>query len=367
MTQPTSSLTSQQSARSTRLSPRRIILILPCCIGDVVLATATLMALRRAYPQAHITWAVGGWSKGVVEHHPLLDAVLDTGKEALPVKSPSGFIRFVRQLRAGRFDLAVSLVRSPLMSAALLLSGIPNRAGLNSAGRGFGYTIKAPIDPNQPRHEADIYLDVPRALGLDVRECIANVPVNVDSLNTLKAKLASANVPSPYLIINPTGGRNPGMTMDSKRWPPESYAALADKLAPHLSAHMLLIGGPNDGEIVNAVASRLHTPYTRLDGQLSFGELAALASQSILYIGNDTGVTHLAAAAGAKTVMILGPSDPQRYAPFTPQSIALWKPTSIARQGVAAGQASGWDWARDGISVDEALEKTLGFVSPMQS
>ena len=349
------------------LSPHRIVLILPCCIGDVVLATATLMALRRAYPQAHITWAVGSWSKGVVEGHPLLDAVLDTGKEALPVKSVSGFIRFVRQLRRGNFDLAVSLVRSPLMSAALLLSGIPNRAGLDSAGRGFGYTVKAPIDPNKPRHEAEIYLDIPRALGLDVKNCIANVPVNADSRNSLQAKLTRPSITTPYIIINPTGGRNPGMTMDSKRWPPASFAALADKLSSLLKAHVVLIGGPADGEIVGEVASRLQAAHTRLDGQISFGELAALANQSLLYVGNDTGVTHLAAATGAKTVMILGPSDPQRYAPFTPDSLALWKPAAVDMRGVSGGQASGWDWARDGISVEEAMTKITAFVSKKQS
>lgn len=342
-------------------TPKRIVLILPCCIGDVVLATATLMALRRAYPQTHITWAVGSWSKGVIEHHPMLDAVLDTGTEALPVKSASGFIKFVRQLRAGHFDLAVSLVRSPLMSAALLLSGIPQRAGLDSAGRGFGYTVKAPIDPNQPRHEAEIYLDVPRALGLDVTGCIANVPVDTESLKRLQG-----NVTTPYVVINPTGGRNPGMTMDSKRWPPDSFAALADKLAPQLEAQVVLIGGPHDATIVSAVASSLHVPFTRLDGQLSFGETAALASQALLYIGNDTGVTHLAAAAGAKTVMILGPSDPQRYAPFTPDSLALWKPAAVSQRGVAGGQAADWDWARDGVSVDEVLQKVIPFIRRKQ-
>ena len=109
----------------------RIVLIRPCCIGDVVLATAALQALRRGYPDAHITWAVGGWSRQAVDYHPALDAVLDTGDAALPVQSLRGFWRFVRQIRAGDFDLCVSLVRSPLMSAAVWLSGIRTRAGLD--------------------------------------------------------------------------------------------------------------------------------------------------------------------------------------------------------------------------------------------
>src|SRR5690606_34219909 len=116
-------------------------LILPCCIGDVVLATAALCALRRAYPAARIVWAVGAWSKPAIEHHDLLDGVIDTGAAALPVKSPGGFARFVRQLRGGQFELAVSLVRSPLMSLAVLLAGIPTRAGIDSGGRGFGYNV----------------------------------------------------------------------------------------------------------------------------------------------------------------------------------------------------------------------------------
>ena len=158
-------------------APRRIVLILPCCIGDVVLGTAVLCALRRAYPDAHITWAVGSWSKAAISQHDALDAVLDVGPQALPVKSLKGFIDFVGKLRAGHFDLAVSLVRSPLMSAAVMLSGIPHRAGLDSDGRGFGYHIRASITPTARRHEADIYLDVARALGVDVSGCWANIPV----------------------------------------------------------------------------------------------------------------------------------------------------------------------------------------------
>ena len=89
-------------------------------------------------------------------------------------------------------------------------------------------------------------------------------------------------------------------------------------------------------------------------GDLTFAEIAALANESILYLGNDTGLTHLAAAAGAKTVMILGPSDPQRYAPYAPRALALWKPAAVLRGGVAAGSPADWDWSRDGIGVLEA-------------
>ncbi len=334
-------------------SPRRIVLILPCCIGDVVLATATLQALRRAYPQAQIAWAVGSWSKPAIEHHPLLDSVIDSGDQALPVKSISGMLNFVRQLRAGKFDLAVSLVRSPLMSLAVLLSGIPRRAGLDSAGRGFGYNIKARIDPNVPRHEADIYLDVARALGLDSTHCRANIPVTEADREAVRGKLHANGIEGAYLVINPAGGRNPGMVMDVKRWPAANFAELANRFG----LPVILIGGHGDEALVEAVKERLTMPATAFVGTLSFGEIAALAQGARLYIGNDTGLTHFAAAAGAKTVMILGPSDPQRYAPFADDALALWKPTAVQSAGVAAGAPTDWDWGRDGISVDEAEAK----------
>ena len=340
----------------------RIVLILPCCIGDVIMATATLKALRRGYPDAHITWAVGSWSKAVVENHKLLDAVLDTGPAALPVKSPLGFVRFVSQLRAGQFDLAVSLVRSPLMSLAVWMAGIPQRAGLDSAGRGFGYNIRTSINPNEIRHEAEIYLDVPRVLGLDTADCYTNVTVDESLWPDLSRKLADRGIEQQYMVINSTGGRNPGMVMDAKRWPPEHFAALADRLAAKLSAQVILLGGPNDGDIIRAVLAHMTTTAAALVGELSFAEIALLANRSQLYVGNDTGLTHLAAAAGAPTAAIFGPSDPKRYAPFAPNAITLWKPAQVQQAGVAAGTPANWDWSRDGIGVDEAEQQILTFL-----
>lgn len=331
-------------------SPSRILIYLPCCIGDVVLATAALAALRRAYPQAHIAWAVGGWSMGVIAAHPALDALHETGAAALPVRSIGGFADTVRLLRHARYDTLVSLVRSPLMSAAALLSGIPARAGIDSGGRGFGYTHRAIINPAQPRHEAQVYLDVVAALGVDTTDCYANVPVPAAE----RGIAARHGITSPYVVINPAGGRNPGMMMDVKRYPPAQLAALADRLAARMGARLVIMAGKDDAEIVAALRRHLRAPALEFVGTLSFGAIAALAAESALYIGNDTGLTHYAAAAGARTVMLLGPTDPARYAPFTPRSLALWRATALPAGGVAAGAPQAFDWARNGIGVDDA-------------
>lgn len=335
--------------------PARIILIQPCCIGDVVMATALLVALRRAYPRAQITWAVGHWSRPALDGHPLLDSLLETGDAALPVYHPGDFWRFVRNLRAGHYDLAVVPVRSPLMSLAVLLSGIPDRAGLDSAGRGFGYNLRAAIQPDERRHEADIYLDLARRLHLDTDDCYTTIPVQASAIARVQQHLTALAIQPPFIVIHPGGGSNPGMVMDSKRYPPENFAALADALHHEFHTTTILIGGPKDGVILDAVQAQMTTPVVALVGLLSFAEIGALAAQAQVYIGNDTGLTHLAAASGAKTVMVMGPSDPTRYAPFAPNALALWKPVKLNARGVSAGTPQNWDWSRDGIPVTEAL------------
>ena len=347
--------------RRSTATPRRVVLILPCCIGDVVLGTAVLSVLRRAYPAAHITWAVGSWSRDAIARHPDLNDTLNTGPAALPVKSLGGFWRFVRQLRGGNYDLAVSVIRSPLMSLAVSLSGIPLRAGIDSADRGFGYNVRAALDPSVERHEAEIYLDVARALGIDTEGCYANVPPQPDDLDSARAALASLGINGPFAIINPAGGSNPGMMLDAKRYPPHGLSVIARGLQES-GLRVVLTAGPKDAAIVEALQREMDSPLSALVGTLTLPQIGALASLSRVYIGNDTGLTHLAAASGTKTVMLMGPSSPKRYAPFTPNSLAVWKPVDVPVQGVVSGAPRGWDWERDGISPDDALSQILRFI-----
>jgi ADP-heptose:LPS heptosyltransferase len=104
-------------------------------------------------------------------------------------------------------------------------------------------------------------------------------------------------------------------------------------------------------------------PLPEFVGTLTLRQIGALAALARVYIGNDTGLTHLAAASGAKTVMLMGPSSPKRYAPFTPDSLALWKPVDVPVQGVVSGAPRDWDWTRDGISPDEAVTRILKFLT----
>lgn len=337
-------------------NPRRILLLKPCCIGDVVLTTPLLGALRRAYPQAHITWAVGTYSAPAIAVHPALDAILPTGPAANPARTPAGLLALARQIRAGRFDLAVVPDRSPLLGLAVRLAGVPIRAGLDSAGRGRFYTVKAPIDPAEARHEADIYLDVARALGIDTADCWANIPVS-------EAQAAALPLPDSarqgLIVIHAGGGQNPGMTMLEKRPPVELLAIVAAKAAAQAHRRIAIIGGSGDRERADALHEALPgaNPISLVNA-FKLPELAALARVTTLLIGPDTGVLHLMAAAGAPTVMIFGPSDPRRYAPFVPPDRAAfaWKPYPLPEGGVASGPPQDWTWEEHGVTAQEVWE-----------
>ncbi len=343
--------------------PRRILLLKPCCIGDVVLTTPLLSALQRGYPSALIDWAVGTWSAAVITDHPALHRVVDVGARANPASTLPGLLNLVRTLRAGKYDLLVVPDRSPLLSLAAWLSGIPHRAGLDSAGRGFGYTVRASINPVVVRHEADIYLDIARALGLSTEHCWANVSLSAADAESVDGLLASQVAPGKTLVlVHPGGGVNPGMMLTAKRWPPEKFAALAEMVANFTNGHIIVLGSKTDEPVTFAVVQSLRhaqsSPITDLTGTLTLTQIAALAAQprTALYIGNDNGVAHLAAAAGAKLLMIFGPSDPRRYAPFVPPGCAAyaWRPVQMPAGGVAAGGAAGFDWTRDGVTVEDA-------------
>ena len=342
---------------SARSNPKRIILIRPCCIGDVVMATAALSALRESYPNAHISWAVGPWSARAIAHHPAIDETVDIGAD-MPLKSVNAFLRLVRRLRAGDYDLAVSLVRSPLMSLAVRLSGIPVRAGIDSGGRGFGYNLRAPVDPDALEHESEIYLRVVSAVaGHDVR-AYANLPVTDEARAALKARLRDVQA-APFIVAHPGGGVNPGARHEDKRFPPRQLADTLNRVAARHGASVILLGGPGDGELMAAVERQLSVLSVSWVDQLSFPEIGALAAEALVYIGNDSGLTHLAAASGARTVMLMGPTDPRRYAPYAADAIAV-RAKGKRVTAYSATMTDPREWHEVCKSVVAAVEEVVG-------
>ena len=319
--------------RGKPLSPhdsrlRRVLIIKPCCMGDVLMATPVIISLREALPDAQIDMAVGEWSKPAVKNNPHINAFINFSDTAL--RNAATYWRMVRQIRRRRYGAALVLDRSPLLNLLPTLAGVPVRAGLDSDGRGIGLTHPVRCPGNIARHEVEWYLDVLRALGLSARKeaALEFYPTDKErkhGLDLLSEALGEEGESETGCVaIHLGGGSNPGMKLPSKRWQPQGWARIADWLAETHQPTIVLLGGPGkeDRQTAEEVKSALF-PATQpfvvdMVGKLEWGEMAAVIERCTLFLGNDTGAMHLAAAVGTPVVAIFGPSDPARYGPWDP-------------------------------------------------
>jgi lipopolysaccharide heptosyltransferase II len=308
--------------------PRSIVVIKPCCIGDVIMTTPLLEVICRNYAEASITYVVGSWSKTIAEHHPAVAEVVDCGTVGIPGRySLREYLQLARLLRQRHFDLAFVLDRSPMLTLLPWLAGVPRRVGPDSLGRGFSLTDRVSVSttPAHLQHQAEIYLDLARALHLDIdHPHMLFVPTEQEQQSAIRSHKLQ-------VIVFPGGGSNPGMELTAKRWSIEKYRQLVERLVHELDAQVLLIGGKDDYALNQRLLDGLDAPADQVlnrAGQSSFGQTAAQIAASDLFIGNDSSPMHLAAAVGTPVIAIFGPTSPQEYGPYppdTPDHIALWK------------------------------------------
>lgn len=311
------------SRPASLVTPHSILIIKPCCIGDVLLATPVVAILRRAFPEARLDFAVGPWSWAMVENNPHLDSIVDCGQVGSGVSYFwREYLDLARRIRKGGYDACFVLDRSPLITLLPILAGIPQRVGLDSHGRGFSLTVRVPVAG--VKHEAELYLDTLRAVGIEInRPRLEFYPTEGDrryARGLLEEQ--TRNNEQAVVVVHPSGGVNPGMSISAKRWPPERFSRLADHLIEE-GFQVFLVGGLGDEPIAEAVKGAMRSQVLDLTGKLSWGQLGALLEEADLFIGHDTGAMHLAVAVGTPVVAIFGPSDPRMYGPYE-KGVALW-------------------------------------------
>ncbi|MDQ3547197.1 MAG: glycosyltransferase family 9 protein, partial [Chloroflexota bacterium] len=204
-------------------------------------------------------------------------------------------------LRRGHYDAVVTLDRSRWMRLAAHFSQASVTANANS------------MTP-EVRHESEVYLDVIRQMGIPT-------PVNLPCIAPSPAARRHADellngISEPFVVLHPGGAQNPGVDMLDKRWPADRFGELARQLLRDGVA-VLLSGGPGDASIARLIAELAGIPEIHvLAGKIDVGALAAILSRASVYVGPDTGVSHIAAATGVSTIAIFGPTNPHRYRPL---------------------------------------------------
>lgn len=288
--------------------PRRILIIKPSAIGDVVHALPVLNLLRARWPSSQVSWLVTPACAGLLEGHPQLDEVIrferkQYGKAWRSPSAAMALLRFTRALRGRQFDLTIDLqglFRSGWLAA---MTRAPMRVGL-AAAREFGwiyYTHKVP-EGHRERHAVELNLDIAEALGLG-RGPVKFVFPTTDEDRAHVAELVGAA--GRYAVFLP------GANWETKRWPPEKFAACVRPLRERFGLESIVAGGPDDA----ALAARI--PGARdLTGKTNLRQLVALLERAALVIANDTGPMHIAAALGRPLVSMYGPTNPTLTGPF---------------------------------------------------
>jgi lipopolysaccharide heptosyltransferase I len=278
---------------------RRIALIKPSALGDIVHSLPVLTALRRRYPDAHLTWVVSKNYERLLAGHPDLDAVLPWERGASRRAWGRGVIAFARllkQLRCERFDLVIDLqglLRTGVMTAA---TGAPRRVGLGSAreGAAWFYTDVVPVPDVDAIHAVDRYWLVAEALGAGGGPKTFRVPISEEARRW--AEQALAGCPRPWLMLGV------GARWMTKRWPPAHFAALARRAQAEFGGTAVLVGGRDEATLAQATASELAGPVRDLAGRTTLPQLAAVLARADAMVANDTGPLHLAAALGRPVV-----------------------------------------------------------------
>lgn len=288
---------------------RRILIIKPSSLGDIVHALPTLAALRQSFPQAHIAWLVKRQWAGLLERAEGLDRVWPVGPGI------AGWLSEIPRLRAERFDLAVDLqglLRSALMAR---LAGCPMRIGFANGREGspFFYTQRVAV-PTAEMHAVDRYLLVADALGA-ARPATPQFRFNISQADRgqVADALGRAGVKAGASWI----AMNVSARWPTKRWPAESFAAVADRLHEEGAGPVVLFGGSDDRADAQAVKSLARSASIKdLTGMTQLGLLPALLQSASALLTNDSGPMHVAAAVGTPVVALFGPTSPVRTGPY---------------------------------------------------
>lgn len=309
----------RSSVNLATMEPKRVCIIKPSSIGDILHAMPILSALRERWPSAHLSWVVNRPFAELLEGHRDLDELIvyERGRRGLDRDKFLGMAHLMRRLRRSRFDLTIDLqglLRSALMVAA---AGARVRVGMADAREGASWFYTHHVDASRLGvHAVDRALRVARAFGTDGSVARFHLPISDDARRW--AARAVADCPRPRVVLNV------GARWATKRWPPEHFAALGRLAFDRYGAGLIAVGSAADRPLVDDLLRSLGpTPALDLCGRTRLTQFAALSLESDLVISNDTGPLHLAAAAGARVVGIYTCTSPELTGPYGEKSIAV--------------------------------------------
>jgi len=308
-------------------------------VGDSILSLPALKRARLEFPQARITLLVLPWVAGIFEGCTAVDDIWLYDRQGLH-RGLSGRLRLIRELRERGFDAALLLQNAFEAAVLTRLAKIPVRAGYDRDGRGWLLSHKVPVDPHVSKlHQTYYYLDLLEQLlgcartsqGLAAKRTSQFVArampditlaVSPERKQAARTRLQSQGVDFNRTVV----GVNPGAFYGSaKRWLSERYATVLDRLIDERQASVVIFGSPNEVAIAEAIHSGMRSRPVILSGRTELSELIAMIACCDLFLTNDSGPMHLAAALRVPTLAIFGSTDEVATGPMSPAAVVLNK------------------------------------------
>ncbi len=300
----------------------RILLVRLRQIGDVVLTTPAIAALRRHFPDAHLTYIVEPASAPVVLTNPHLDEVI-VAPRGRGVAGLLGDLRTGRRLRDARYDLAIDFHGGPRASLLAWLSRAPVRVGYQIVGRSWMYT-RVVDRPRQLRlrHSVENQWDLLAALGIPPPTPRANpveMAVDATTRSDVHRRLTAAGVSAEdEIAVLHVSASSP-----FRRWPLPSFVDTVAALASKPGRRIIITSGPSERGAADDVIATARAALPSEDrarvlscGDFTLAELRALLDRSAVYIGGDSGPLHIASSTGVPIVALFGPTPSQRSLPW---------------------------------------------------
>ncbi len=331
------------------MTRERILLVQTAFLGDVILTTPLLAAVRRRFPDAELVMAVTPGGASLVGAHPALDRVLIDDKRGRG-QGVSGFVRFVRGLRAGRFTIAIAAHKSIRTALALRAAGIPRRIGFATAPAAALYTdrVARPV----AAHDRDRLLGLLAPLGITTIDAATARPwIAVDAATRARA----AALLAPHADGRPLAAICPGSAWRTKRWPLPQFAALIRALAAD-GYRCLLLGGPDERALTADLQTACGGIAVDLGGATDLPLLAAVLATVAVAVTNDSAPMHVAAAANVPQVAIFCATVPaQGYGPLGRRAVVVERDLACRPCGRHGGARCprGTDDCMELVTVDE--------------
>ncbi len=315
----------------------KILIIKTHAIGDVLMTTPAIRAIRKKYPESHISFLVGEWSKETVEGNPYLDRIITFKDKDLLIFNLFNISQnyrvydLIRKLRAEQFDIIFMLHRSKFIHLLGWLIGANKRVGISESNYLPLLTNKATLPKNSYHYAAMDYMNViftnskfnneDFSLDFFIPEKIYK-RTNSQLSTTRRASLNYEASLSQLIGVCPGGSVNPAEKVVARRWSIERYAELCNELIK-LNLQPVIFGSKDDVPVVNELMNKTNSNCINMCGETTLKQLGALIKKCRVIVTNDSAPIHIAVAVGTPSVSLFGPTFGKARVPPDSRHIAI--------------------------------------------